>query len=201
MRFALPRWMIWLGLLGLGGCATVSSPGTETRFSAPNDMKYFNAAGSHLATWEAQGKIAVQTAHKGWNASFNWQQSGHNYWLDLFGPLGANRISLSGNPQYALLQTGNQKDEAPNAEMLLKRRLGWYLPVNNVHYWIRGVPAPGGYDHLVRQSKKQIAMLDQQGWHITYKAYQRINGLDLPVLIEMENPRVFIRIAIYAWDL
>lgn len=185
-------------ILLLTGCTTVSHSNVD-QITPP--VPTANLKIGKIQYWDIRGKIAVKTDRKGWNASFNWLQKQDNYFLSFFGPLGANRISLEGNRSYAMLQTGNQNFEASNAEVLLQRRLGWYLPVNNIYYWVRGLPAPGPCHKILRNSEHETLFIEQQGWRVTYSAYQMINGHQLPTLIELENPKLFIRIAIYRWDL
>ena len=185
--------------LGLAGCATISQPPAERLLPLPPSQTG-SLKTSQLRAWDIQGAIAVRTEQKGWNASFNWSQKYANYCLNIFGPLGSHRISLIGNNQYAILTTADKKYKAANAETLLAQQLGWYMPVNNIHYWIQGLPAPGDIHHLTRNAQGQLMSIDQQGWHIEYLSYDNINGLDLPTLIELQNSRIFIRIAIHQWN-
>jgi outer membrane lipoprotein LolB len=183
-------------LVSLVGCTTVSYHPAETFLSS---NKAYSSGTKNLLSWDMQGAIAVKTNQKGWNASFNWSQRQANYHLTIFGPLGSNRISLTGNNEHAILTTAERTYEATNAEVLLEQRLGWYIPVNSIYYWVRGLPAPGAISHKVRNAEGQLIAIDQQGWHIEYQSYDKINGLNLPTLIELRNSKVFIRIAIHQW--
>jgi len=49
------------------------------------------------------------------------------------------------------------------------------------------LPAPGSVMHIARNAQGQVTMLDQQGWHIEYQSYDKFNGLNLPILIHLQN--------------
>lgn len=181
----------------LSGCATLSHNPTEKAVSENQTTRL--SAKPRLQSWNTQGKIAVKTNQKGWNASFNWSQKYTNYDLSIFGPLGSSRISLIGNPHHVTLITNEKAYESDNAEMLFQQQLGWYIPVDSVYYWIRALPAPDSASHIARNDAGQVVIIEQQGWYIEYLSYDKFNGLNLPTLIQLQNPKISIRIAIYQW--
>lgn len=186
-------WFILL--VCLSGCTTVSPPSIDETSMYQPATRNVRA----IQTWTAQGALAVQTIEKGWSASFNWEQQkfGH-YRLNIFGPLGTNSILLMGNHHYATLETNGKIERASNAEMLLEHHLGWYIPVNNIYYWARGIPVPNvAVYHVLRDEEGHIQSMVQQGWQIAYNTY---NNDGLPTQIELRNPRLFIRIIIRQWD-
>ena len=188
----------WLLIIAfLGGCTTLSQPPLNDDIASSNPRSFSKI--KMLRAWNAQGSLAVQTSQKGWTASFDWtQQRRDNYRLSIFGPLGANRMLLVGSRQYATLETAGKTESASNAERLLANRLGWYIPVSNIYYWGRGLQAPGlSANKILYNEKGQIVSMSQQGWIIEYKEY---NDLGLPILIELRNPKLFIRIAIRQWN-
>lgn len=184
---------LWLILIAcLSGCTTVSSlEQASPTTPAPHHIK-------SIQTWSAQGALAVQTAEKGWSASFHWKQQFSNYHLSIFGPFGTHRVLLVGNRHFATLETNEKTESASNAEALLERYLGWYIPVNNIYYWARGLPVPGvPVYNISHNTEGHIVSMVQQDWQIAYKAY---NNEGLPTQIELRNPRLFIRIVIRQWD-
>jgi outer membrane lipoprotein LolB len=186
----------WLILLVcLSGCTTVSPPAIDE--TVPHQPTMRNARA--MQTWTAQGALAVQTIEKGWSASFNWeQQKFGNYRLNIFGPLGTNSLLLMGNHHYVTLETNGKIESASNAEVLLERHLGWYIPINNIYYWGRGLSVPHfPVYHVVHNEEGRIQSMVQQSWQIAYKTY---NNEGLPTQIELRNPRLFIRIVIRQWD-
>jgi outer membrane lipoprotein LolB len=196
-------------LVSLIGCSTTTSQESSsfTENGRPLGTHYLTRPQRQaqllaINSWTAQGNLAVHTDQKGWNASFNWQQQGGDYTLALFGPLGSNRVQLSGNPQQVVLQTGSQTYSAATPEELVQQRLGWEIPVTNLYYWLRGAAAPN-----VRAARKSydtnnhLVQLDQQGWHIVYLRYLSVNGVDLPSRILLSNARMQANIIITGWNI
>lgn len=185
-------------VLCLTGCTTVSYNPTHELLDTHNSKPAILKKMPVYRSWGAQGSLAVQTAEKGWSASFDWQQRYQYYRLSIFGPLGANRMLLSGNSRHAVLESAGRIEEATDAEMLLKKRLGWYLPVNSLHYWVQGSPAPGAPHKILHNAAGEIIEINQQGWDIQYQEY---NNSGLPTLIELYYGKLRIRIAIREWML
>lgn len=195
-------------LLALTGCATTNTPSQETftDYGRPIGNHYMprnarQAQETGIQNWTARGSIAIRTPQKGFNANFNWEQHYDAYLITLFGPLGANRVQLSGNAQQVTLQNGNRVVSAPDAESLLQQQLGWSVPVSNLYYWMRGMPVPGSKGHRSYDMNNHLVQLDQQGWHIAYLRYVSVDGVDMPNRIVLRNPRVEVRVVVSNWNL
>jgi len=154
-----------------------------------------------LNQWNAQGSIGAHSVEKGWNASFNWQQQPNDYTIQIFGPLGINRIQLAGNSQQVTLQTASQTYNATSPELLIQQQLGWKLPVSNLYYWLRGLPAPNSRFTRSFDMNHHIVHLQQDGWDLKYLRYLSIKGIDLPDRILLSNSRWQIRIVVTDWQL
>lgn len=194
-------------LLLLAGCASsTQNTSSFTEFGKPLGNHYLTrpqrqAQLSDLQNWTASGNIAVRTEQKGWNASFNWQQRGQNYNLIMFGPLGINRVQLAGGPQGVTLQTGDQTYTAGDADQLLQQQLGWNIPVSNLYYWMRGLPATTSHARQYFDLNNHLVQLYQQGWHIIYLRYLAVNGIDMPNRILLTNAQLQAHIVITQWQL
>lgn len=191
----------------LSGCSTLnqSSQNSFNDFGNPLGNHYLTRSQrySQLSTmnsWTARGSIAIHSQQKGWNASFNWQQQPHGYNISLFGPLGMNRVLLSGNAQQVTLQTANRTVSAYTPEQLLQRELGWSIPVSDLVYWLRGVPGPDSRSRQSYDMNNHLAHLTQEGWSIIYLRYISVNGVDLPNRLLLNNGPLQIRIVISQWD-
>lgn len=153
-----------------------------------------------LQNWTVRGNIAMHTEQKGWNASFNWQQQGANYYLTIFGPFGSSAARLTGNPQQVTLQTSNQTFTANSAEVLLQQQLGWSMPISNLYYWLRGMAAPNIKSRQAFDLNNHLVQLYQQDWHIIYLRYIVVNGIDVPNRILISNPHLQARVILTEWD-
>jgi len=190
----------------LSGCST---------FSSNNYMADGKPLGNHYLTWPQRqqqlqslskwavaGSLAVRHQVKGgWNASFNWQQIGQNYDLSLFGPLGMNHVQITGSPSLVTLKTNQQTLTANSPEALLQQQLGWQLPVSDLRYWLRGLPAPYSKSRRSLDLNNHMVHLVQDGWNVIYLRYISVNGVDVPDRILMNNPQWNAHLVVRQWDL
>ena len=83
----------------------------------------------------------------------------------------------------------------------LVKETGWNLPVSDLAYWIRGLPAPGSEAVKHFDQFHHLIELDQKGWRIQYLRYSNVNQIDLPTKIFMNYPRMSVKIVINSWQI
>jgi outer membrane lipoprotein LolB len=160
-----------------------------------------------IADWQLTGKLGIRTADDSGSASLKWAQQLANYQINLSGPLGQKRMIITGTPDKVRLeQTGEPVQEAKTAEALIKKSVGWTLPVTQLAYWVRGVPAPKlRITHLQQNENGLLDQLHQGDWIISYSNYrdQGFNGatLPLPGKITAEYKDVRLVLVIREWQL
>ncbi|OGT31858.1 MAG: outer membrane lipoprotein LolB [Gammaproteobacteria bacterium RIFCSPHIGHO2_12_FULL_35_23] len=156
-----------------------------------------------INNWQINGAVAIRTPQKALSASINWLQQGACcYQLHLFGPLDIGAISLIGSSYEIILKESNGKIyTASNPEQLLQTQLGWQLPLTNLYYWVRGLPAPGISATTTFDKFNHLSSLQQQGWQINYLSYTSVGKNDLPSKIFMQNGAISVRLIISQWQL
>ena len=82
----------------------------------------------------------------------------------------------------------------------LQERLGFELPLDNLRYWLLGVPDPGSAFDLTRNGQDRAAQLTQAGWTLTYDKYMAVSGDWLPARMVLVRDAVRVRIAVDHWD-
>lgn len=190
-------------MLVLATAACVHRPG----LTPPANLREHQQQLQAIGDWQLNGKLGIRTAEESGSASLKWVQQTASYQLNLAGPLGQKRMIISGQPgKVRLEQTGEPAQEAKTPEALIKKQLGWTLPVTQLAYWVRGVPAPKGrITRLEQNDAGLIAQLQQGDWLITYSNYrdQAFNGktLALPGKITAEYQDVRLILAIRQWQL
>lgn len=188
-------------LLLLSGCAHQRS------LTPPQDVLEHQRQVQAIGDWQLTGKLGIRTAADSGSASLTWAQQIANYQIKLSGPLGQKSMIITGTPDKVRLeQTGEPAQEAKTAEALIKKSAGWTLPVAQLAYWVRGVPAPKlRITHLQQNETGLIAQLIQGGWVINYSNYrdQTFNGviLPLPGKITAEYKDVRLVLVIRDWQL
>lgn len=188
-------------LLVLGGCAHQSS------LTPQQDVLEHQRQVQAIGDWQLTGKLGIRTTDDSGSASVKWAQQIANYQINLSGPLGQKSMIITGTPDIVRLeQTGEPAQEAKTAEALIKKSAGWTLPVDQLAYWVRGVPAPKLRISLLQQNETGlIAQLIQGGWSINYSNYrdQTFNGVNLPLpgKITAEYKDVRLVLVIRDWQL
>ncbi len=176
--------------------STTTAPKTDL----PTEPMATASHANQLSTWELSGAIAAKHRNKGWTASLNWQQQGPNqYQIRLFGPLGGGTVVIEKHNGIITYRDGPKIITAKNAEDLLEKQAGIRLPVQNLYYWVRGIPAPGGTQTEQRDETHHLTVLKQSGYTIDYTGYTRVSELDLPNKIRLQGHGVAIKLIIKHW--
>lgn len=190
-----------LGILLLAititGCTAVTPPPAPEVKIPKQDRQ---ASLNRIQSWNVSGKIAVKTPKDSGSASVDWAQHQSRFAISLMGPLGSGGLKLSGQPGKVIMKTADGKNyTAASAEQLLAERWGFHLPVSNLKYWIRGLPAPGSVASTQFDSYGRLSELLQQGWHVRYLGYTRVSGIDLPTKIFADSSALNVKMMIYNW--
>lgn len=153
-----------------------------------------------VSSWQIRGAMAAKSKTKGWSATMNWQQSGpSSYQIRLMGPLGGGAVLISRKGSNITIQDGPKKTTSTNANELLQKETGITLPVDNLYYWIRGLPAPGGVQSEHHDQFNHLAQLKQSGYTIDFTKYTSVKGIDLPSMIRLEGNGVMVKVVIKSW--
>lgn len=155
-----------------------------------------------ITNWQASGAIAINTPEQGQTASMSWQQHNQqNYQIDLFGPLGAGRVTLIGKLNQVTLLDNGKRYQAVTPEALMQQVLGWHLPVANLYFWVRGLPAPQIKAKLKFDQYHHLITLQQQGWIVSYQRYTGVKRYDLPSLLTLKRNNLQVKLVISQWIL
>lgn len=145
---------------------------------------------SPIQHWELRGRLAVRADEQGGQAALVWRRDGTRHGLRLSGPLGRGLLQLTQDESGAQLQDAEQRVlYAPSAEELLFRYSGWRLPVENLNYWVRGLPVPGVAMEQELDDSGQLKTLRQEAWEVQYQEYVLVEGRSLPRRLRLTNPR------------
>lgn len=190
-----------MGLLALlGGCAQQTAMPID-------DWSQHQARIHKITHWHVTGKLGVKIPGDNGSANLRWQNATSNYSLDLSGPFGQGRLLITGKPgRVTLQQAGEAPLTADSAEELILQTTGWTLPVTQLAYWVRGVPAP--YQPIVRMEHDDsglLASLEQAGWHIQYANYSSTKldktSVQLPSRVTAEYGDIRLTLIIRQWQL
>lgn len=151
--------------------------------------------------WDAEGKIAITMGDERESASFKWSQQRENYVIHLFGPFGQGGTWLRRTSRGVTLEnakTGIRRARSP--EELMLEVMGWQVPVSNLQFWLRGLPArKPAPTQITQDNTGHLNGLQQQGWQVNYTNHQNFNGWWLPTRVTARRDNLEIRIVIKQW--
>ncbi|WED43205.1 lipoprotein insertase outer membrane protein LolB [Legionella cardiaca] len=160
------------------------------------------SSASAITSWEISGALAARSKSKGWNASINWLQRGSSqYQIRLFGPLGSGTVIINKQGGVVTLRDGPKSASSASAEELMKQQTGIRLPVQNLFYWVRGLPAPGNVQSAKRDAANHLLVLKQSGYVIDYAQYTTVGKAVLPSVIRLQGNGLFMKLVIKRWRL
>ncbi|WP_159931206.1 lipoprotein insertase outer membrane protein LolB [Oceanicoccus sp. KOV_DT_Chl] len=139
------------------------------------------AANSHIQHWQISGKIGWRHGDQAESAYLNWHQCGQQFEIRLTGPLGQGAAKLFGDASITSLQTSDgQIFTAASPEQLLFEQLGWTLPLSQLHFWVRGIPAPTS----PFQPGNTDYDFEQQQWQLNFPRFTAIDSYQLPTKLK-----------------
>ena len=160
---------------------------------------YQRSSRSHLyelQQWRFQGRLALQTANDSWTASLKWVHTLNKDALKLSGPLGVGAVLINLDSGTIRLDTGNGKPEySQNPDKLLTEKLGHFVPVSALKYWVLGLTAPN------------LAVVDfnngfqQAGWRVEFKQMQWLGTELMPRKILLTDGVSQLKLIIGQWTI
>ncbi len=155
-----------------------------------------------LLVWQVEGRIALRMGSEGGQSGFVWRQGPQQMEFDLSGLLGAGATHLSAGSNGVLLETGGEQYRGEHASQLLQRVTGWQIPVEAAQYWIKGLPAPDFEPQvMVLDGANRLQQLQQLGWKIEVRRYQRVDGVELPAFVVLEQGDVRLKLKLNRWNI
>ncbi|WP_078751232.1 lipoprotein insertase outer membrane protein LolB [Enterovibrio nigricans] len=190
--------LLFLSFLGLSGCTT-TPPAPLTQWEA------HQAALSEIQHFTVKGKVAFISPEQRVSANFVWQQEGDTLSLRLSNFLGATLLKLDATPTHAeLVDNDGKRYIGKNADKLLKSLTGIALPVDDMMFWIKGLPATGndyqlGADNRLASLSENNIESNKPGWQLDYVSYDANTASLLPSKIKMIKNDQKVNLVISQW--
>ncbi len=154
------------------------------------------------SSFDLSGAIAAKNHKKGWTATINWKQNGPNqYQIRLLGPVGTQAVMIEKKHGMTTYREGAKEVTSSNDHDLLQKQTGIHLPINNLYYWIRGIPAPGPVQSSAYNPDHTLHSLRQAGYTIEYTQYITVGKVTLPSKIRLQGQELTIKLIVKNWQL
>jgi outer membrane lipoprotein LolB len=158
-----------------------------------------------LESWKIGGVLGIIYNDKAESANYIYTQDGDKFNIKLYGPLGIGSVQIKGDPNQVTLENSKgQKIQAKDAKSLMLEQLGWYVPVDGLKYWVKGIAIPNiKYKSKLNQNNL-TETLQQNNWNISYKNYQFVGSkypLSSRIKMDRDRDNLIIKIVIKSWQI
>ncbi|WP_426687321.1 lipoprotein insertase outer membrane protein LolB [Rhodanobacter ginsengiterrae] len=157
---------------------------------------------AHADHWSLQGRLGISNGKDGGSGSFSWTQDGDRYEFTLRGPaISAMNFRLSGGPDGALLEgLEHGPVRGPDAEALMRKALGWEVPLRDLRAWVLGVRADSGPAELSFGENRLPSLLQQDGWVVDYREWDEARQPPLPTKVFAARAPYKVKLSIESWQ-
>lgn len=192
----LPLHLALLASLFLFGCA-------QQPLSPVDNFERYRQALSKVEDWRLQGKMNLRVPGESETVRVNWSNSSEGYSIRLSGSLGLGATWIHGDEYGVRMERGGQEPiVAASPEDLVYTQLGRDLPLSDLHYWVRGLPAPYPRPTSRRfAAEGMLTHLSQAGWEIDYSNFQAVGPWNLPGKIVAQRDDLRLTMLISNWTL
>lgn len=183
----------------LAGCSTLPKTPLNTREAY---WRHHEQAVQARTDWTLDGSFGLRVDRRGWSAGLRWRQVGNLFHIEIYDPLGRTVAKLTGHPGEVTLEDEHgQVYRADSAAALMKRVLGWSLPVAGLSYWVRGVPVSGVHvAGLQLDDRGRLIRLRQDGWDVHYEEYNYDAVGARPTRVVMTHGNVHLLLVVNQWN-
>lgn len=154
---------------------------------------------SRVAAFELDGRINLRLPKEAFPGRVRWQHWPDADELWFYSPLGSAVARLRQDAAGALLVTAEGREyRAGDLRQLAYDVLGWDLPLEQLPYWVRGLPGPGEVEHD-EDSEGRPKTIRQAGWQVSYLDWTPAGVKGLPSKLDVQGQRLRMRLAVEAW--
>lgn len=159
-------------LVMLQGCSTLKAPA------------FIPADPETLTEWSVEGSMQIKNGKGKQETFFEYKNIHGEYEIAVrpdspIGKTGAVVKGREGEPESIRVEANNPKAE--KIAVALKET----LPVDNMSYWLRALPATDGA--RLKQKEDVVTTLKDDGWRIEYDDYMQISHYRLPESLELKK--------------
>jgi len=196
IRYALAGLLVLLS-----ACAPLQQP-TSSSDNPLLSWPQHQQQALQLRHWDIMGKLGIRTPAQSNSARFNWQQLEQQFDIRITNLLGQSVATLSGsNEDVHINIAGRGEFDTLTPNALLKKELGWALPVSMLNYWVKGIPAPDSEAIYQLNHQGRLESLTQSGWQVDFSRYQTLESHTLPGKIRLQQGDITLTLLIKRWSL
>jgi outer membrane lipoprotein LolB len=190
-------WLLFL-LLTLNACTGVSvkDPNLvdETAYQDRTDKL------TAIAEWGLAGKISLDDGDQGGSGKLKWDVESGQSELGFHGAMGRGAWHLKMGPEGAHLKLADGTEQtAADVNDLIRKHVGWPVPLDALLWWARGLAAPGIIENQQFGPEGLLVSLRQFGWNVDFNRYDSVEDIELPVRLKATRKNYRVKLAISRW--
>ncbi|MHC1480354.1 lipoprotein insertase outer membrane protein LolB [Frateuria aurantia] len=188
--------------LTLAGCHTMPLPRLHADHRLLVAQQAREARLSDWQDWTLHGRLGLSDGQHGGSGSFTWVQQGEHYDFEMRKPItGGLVFRLQGGPEGARLINGDGHElRDPDVESLMRKVMGWTVPLQELRAWVLGARASGSPANVSFQPDGLPASISQDGWQIDYPSWNPDRQPAMPRQVFASRPPYKVRLSIESWQ-
>lgn len=150
-----------------------------------------------LQNWTLKARLTTPENR----AYLRWQQQADEFNIVLRGAFGLGGVRISGTPQRAEIDDGENLTVSLDPQADIYQRTGLWVPVGALPYWLRGLAAPGTQARYQRDELGRLLSLQQQGWVVNYADWNIHHDIEFPMWIELQREQPVLSLEVTRWKI
>jgi outer membrane lipoprotein LolB len=190
--------LLIFGILALliAGCA-------RAPLSPVENFERYQRRLAAMEDWQLRGKMNLRVPGDSETVRVSWDNEPASYDIRLSGTLGMGATWIRGDARSVRLERGGEEPVvAATPEDLVYTELGREIPISELRYWVRGLPAPYPHpEHMAFTPTGVLSHLEQSGWSLQYSDYRAVGPWNLPGKILATRDDLRLTLLISEWSL
>lgn len=185
----------------LAACSQVGSRKSET---PALEIEYQRrlAQVSVFDVWSLEGRLALSDGKEGGSGALNWVQERDSSLVSFRGTMGRGAWRLQADNFGALLEMANgEVYRDTSVAELVKKHIGWKVPVDALQWWVRGLAFPGAWESRRFDDSGRLTHLEQSGWNVQFSQYQDEGQAWMPGKLTARRENYAVKVVVKAWQI
>ena len=175
----------------LTGCAPFMGWAVAPRLTEVQRQLY------SVNAWKLEGRIAVKAGDEGWNANLFWEHEGGQDRLRIYGPFSQGAVSIIVQSDLVYINEGNGVvTRSSDPDDLLKKKLGFAVPLRSLRYWVLGLPAPDIDYQAKVDAEGGFTGFEQQAWVLGFENFEKVANFIMPQKITILGNVVRLKLVV-----
>jgi len=200
------RLVAALGLIvSLVSCSSINDlPLTDQSY---RDWAVYQTKMSKINSWQIRARAIISIEEAVYQVGISWQREINTFSMVIEAPFGQGVFRIesnglaTGQPPIKLSLPDGQVFYDDSAEALLRKVLGWTIPVKGLKAWIKGLPLDGTDHNFELRVDGRLKSLRQDDWLISYQEYFAPDtaASGFPRKMHLKHANLALKIVIERW--